>query len=234
MAVGTGTAVAIMRKRMKHFSALVCLLAVGLASCGSSSHVVPAATLTVTRTPAPSPSTSASRADELSAYLTQVRRIIFRQDTTLKRFVDESNKSHASERGSRGWRLFLKVTHKAMLSADENAVEAAALVPPGMLERPHAKLVRACRADFAFYRWVYGWLEFGDSTSLDTMALDTLSKWRGMRDRFWHPFDEWWFEVRVEARRVGVRCPRTPNGLIGRPKPWPLPMPAQGGYLSTS
>jgi len=221
-----------MRKRMKHFSALVCLLAVGLASCGSSGHVVPAATVTVTRTPAPSPSTSASGADELSAYLVQVRPIILRQDTTLDRFVDADIKWDASEPGSRGSRLFLKVTRKAALSADENAVEAGALVPPGMLKRAHAKLVRACRADFAFYRWVYGWLDFENSTGLDP-HLDTLSKWNRMRDRFWHPFDEWWFEVRVEARRVGVRCPRTPNGLIGRPKPSPLPMPAQGGYLST-
>lgn len=159
-----------------------------------------------TDVPAPSDGTSAyptvatsvlpAPADQLATYLQEVRPILRRMKAAQLLWIPfEVQTKHL-------WVVAAKATGTMADRFDAIALNAATTAPPPSLRTAHAKLVRAFREWSALYSEVARNLR--RRVDRNQWGLG----WRPKYDKAEVGFEDWWFAVRVEARKLGIALPR--------------------------
>jgi hypothetical protein len=171
-------------------------------ACGSegspSAEISPAS-------PAPVVSAATTPADQLATYLQQMQPLLRRMKAALalRKWPQFGNQPDHS------WAVAApRIANRAM-TFDTIAVIAATIPPPPSLRKAHGKLVGASRGRSAVFN------DVADNLMRRAPMGTWVSSWQRRAHTAWAQFDDWWFAVRVEARKLGVRCPQDWRKLPG-------------------
>ena len=129
-----------------------------------------------------------------------------------------------SDQRNHSWVVAAKKFRKTAAAYDTVAIQAAAMTPPASVRSAHKLLVSSSRKRTA----VFSTLQDSMHIYLSTTAPEFLAAMKAngrAGTKAAAQFNDWWFAVRVEARKLGVPCPRDWRRLPG----YPVTLPTAAG-----
>ena len=145
---------------------------------------------------------------QLATYLQQVRPILRHMKAQFAWFEGDG----FAAKPDHSWTVAARHMHKLATAFDANAIAAAAIAAPSSVRREHPDLVAAARG------WSSLYAKYEDDMRLSLITGEShMASRASVFARAKHSFEDWWFAVRVEARKLGVPCPRDWRKLPGYP-----------------